>query len=143
AVLAWMMNGAEQTLASYRARTVREIPEAHIAWMRGLPLCHDDGRRFFVHAGIDFRRPLDRQDPHTMLWIRSGPEGPDPGRLIVHGHTPQRSGRPGRAPYRLNLDTAAVLGGPLTAAVFDDEQTQPIAFLTDDGLCTRLEDPRR
>ena len=30
---------------------------------------------------------------------------------------------------RVNVDTAAVLGGPLTAAVFDDSQAQPIGFL--------------
>ena len=32
-------------------------------------------------------------------------------------------------PHRLNLDTGAVMGGPLTAAAFDDQQTLPIAFL--------------
>ena len=31
---------------------------------------HDDGRRFFVHAGIDPARPLDRQDRHDLLWMR-------------------------------------------------------------------------
>jgi serine/threonine protein phosphatase 1 len=30
---------------------------------------------------------------------------------------------------RINLDTGAVYGGPLTAAVFDDTQIGPIAFL--------------
>jgi hypothetical protein len=30
---------------------------------------------------------------------------------------------------RLNLDTGAVYGGPLTAAVFDDAQMEPIGFL--------------
>jgi serine/threonine protein phosphatase 1 len=30
---------------------------------------------------------------------------------------------------RLNLDTGAVFGGPLTAAVFDDARTEPIGFL--------------
>lgn len=138
AVADWMANGAPATLASYRARTVHDLPPDHVAWMRALPLFHDDGRRFFVHAGIDFGRPLDRQDPHTLLWTRGGAEGPDPGRLIVHGHTPQRSGTPERAPHRLNLDTAAVLGGPLTAAAFDDETIAPVAFLTHDGRLTRL-----
>jgi hypothetical protein len=30
---------------------------------------------------------------------------------------------------RLNLDTAAVFGGALTAAVFDDAQTEPLTYL--------------
>ena len=29
----------------------------------------------------------------------------------------------------MNIDTAAVLGGPLTAAVFDDSKPGPIGFL--------------
>jgi hypothetical protein len=29
----------------------------------------------------------------------------------------------------LNLDTAAVFGGPLTAAVFAGDETRPIGFL--------------
>jgi hypothetical protein len=29
----------------------------------------------------------------------------------------------------LNLDTGAVFGGPLTAAVFTDDETRPVAFL--------------
>ena len=138
AELEWLVNGAEATLASYDARTVGEIPRSHIDWMRTLPLYCDDGRRFFVHAGIDFSVPLDQQDPHTMLWTRGGIEEPDPGRLIVHGHTPQRTGLPLRMPHRLNLDTGAVIGGPLTAAAFDDRQTLPIAFLTHEGRVVSL-----
>jgi serine/threonine protein phosphatase 1 len=49
----------------------------------------------------------------------------------VHGHTPQRTGKPDLRPWRLNLDTAAVYGGRLTAAVFDDRQVGPLDFLTD------------
>jgi serine/threonine protein phosphatase 1 len=51
--------------------------------------------------------------------------------LIVHGHTPLRTGKPDLRRRRLNLDTAAVMGGPLTAAAFDDTQALPLAFLTD------------
>ena len=46
----------------------------------------------------------------------------DCGRFIVHGHTPLRTGTPDLRKRRVNLDTAAVIGGPLTAAVFDDTQ---------------------
>jgi serine/threonine protein phosphatase 1 len=48
--------------------------------------------------------------------------------MIVHGHTPVLSGAPDLRSNRLNLDTGAVFGGPLTAAVFDDAQTKPVAF---------------
>lgn len=50
----------------------------------------------------------------------------------MHGHTPLPKGVPDLRPNRLNLDTGAVFGGPLTAAVFEDGETEPIAFLTAD-----------
>jgi serine/threonine protein phosphatase 1 len=55
----------------------------------------------------------------------------DYGRLIVHGHTPLRSGRPDWRSWRLNLDTAAAYGGRLTAAVFNAGQRDPLNFITD------------
>jgi serine/threonine protein phosphatase 1 len=52
----------------------------------------------------------------------------------VHGHTPLRTGAPDLRRRRLNLDTAAVMGGRLSAAAFDDTQAPPLAFLTDGGV---------
>ena len=57
--------------------------------------------------------------------------GEQRGRFVVHGHTPQKSGTPDLRPHRVNLDTAAVLGGPLTAAAFDDVSAEPLGFVTD------------
>ena len=53
----------------------------------------------------------------------------DFGRHVVHGHTPQRSGRPEIRRFRTNLDTAAVYGGALTAGVFSDAQGPALEFL--------------
>jgi serine/threonine protein phosphatase 1 len=133
AVPLWLHNGAGATLASYPEG---QVEPAHLAWLATLPLCHDDGLRFFVHAGVDLDVPLERQEAETMLWIRepflSGCDSVDLGRFIVHGHTPQASGRPDLRRHRVNLDTGAVIGGPLTAAVLEDGRPQPIGFLTDE-----------
>ena len=130
----WLREGGAATLRSYGASSARDIPHEHVAWMRSLPLRYDDGRRFFVHAGIDPERPLDRQSDRDLLWIRepflSDPR--DHGRLIVHGHTPHTGGVPDLRSNRLNLDTAAVFGGPLTAAAFVGRQRDPIGFLQAD-----------
>ena len=69
-----------------------------------------------------------------MLWIREPfpSDARDYGRLIVHGHTPVESDMPDLRSNRLNLDTGAVFGGPLTAAVFAAAQTAPIGFLRAD-----------
>jgi len=130
----WLFNGAETTLASYSVDHVSKLPPDHLAWYAALKASFDDGRRFFVHAGVNPDRPLDQQQDYDLAWIREPflSRAHEYGRLIVHGHTPQRTGKPDLRPWRLNLDTAAVYGGRLTAAVFDDAQRDPIAFLTDD-----------
>jgi serine/threonine protein phosphatase 1 len=136
AVALWLANSGAATLDSYQACGGR-IPSEHLEWLRALPLCHDDGLRFFVHAGVDLTLPLDQQTPQAMLWIRepflTNSDFTDCGRFIVHGHTPQMSGKPDLRRHRVDIDTAAVIGGPLTAAVFDDTRAAPLEFLTDDG----------
>jgi serine/threonine protein phosphatase 1 len=127
----WLANGGVATLASYGVRAVGELPREHLDWMRSLRLSYDDGRRFFVHAGVDPQKPLDAQDEHDLLWIRE-PFLSDPrdyGRLVVHGHTPLDTTMPELRANRLNLDTGAVFGGPLSAAVFDDTQAAPLGYL--------------
>jgi serine/threonine protein phosphatase 1 len=47
----------------------------------------------------------------------------------VHGHTLTEDGVPELRPNRLNLDTGACFGGPLTAAVFDDSAASPLTFI--------------
>jgi serine/threonine protein phosphatase 1 len=133
AVPLWLANNGASTLRNYGG----PISPEHLAWLSALPFCHDDGLRFFVHAGIDLAVPLEQQEPEVMLWMRepflSECDEIDCGRFIVHGHTPLATGTPDLRHRRLNLDTAAVMGGPLSAAVFDDTQAQPLGFLTDEG----------
>jgi len=127
----WLVQGGAETLMSYGVDAASELPRAHVEWLRSLRLSHDDGRRFFVHAGVNPDAPLDAQDDNDLLWIREPflSHRHDFGRLIVHGHTPLATGVPDLRGNRLNLDTAAVFGGPLTAAVFDLSQTDPVDYL--------------
>lgn len=127
----WLMQGGVATLESYGVGRLSELPPAHVEWMRSLRLSFDDGQRFYVHAGVDPKRPLDAQDDYDLLWIREPflSSRRNYGRLIVHGHTPLPSGAADLRSNRLNLDTGAVFGGPLTAAVFDGMQIAPAEFL--------------
>ena len=66
----WLSQGGEATLRSYGVADPGALPREHVDWFRSLPLSYDDGRRFFVHAGVNPDRPLDAQDENDMLWIR-------------------------------------------------------------------------
>lgn len=144
AALTWMMNGGEETLASYGvdAQSVREddaqsireddapfaalrrsllaaLPPRHLDFLESLTRWHVEGGYLFVHAGVHPGRPLDRQDPEDLIWIRE-PFLTDPGEMdhvVVHGHTPVRL--PAERPNRIGVDTGAVYGGALTAVVLE------------------------
>lgn len=115
----WLMNGGQQTLQSYGGDDFTCIPESHIEWMESLPLFHETEHRIYVHAGLDPRRPQER-DPNTLMWIRdaflrSKYEWP---KHVVHGHTPHEE--PELLLNRTNLDTGCFHYNVLTAAVFDN-----------------------
>jgi serine/threonine protein phosphatase 1 len=129
----WEMNGGYVALASYEwangpAQNWRDsVDAAHIAWLRALPtVLHVPERDLvFVHAGIDPAAfPACEEEIH--LWTRSEkffdrgrwPTRPETaGLLVVHGHTPTEDFKPYRGPHRINVDTGAVFGGPMTAVV--------------------------
>jgi calcineurin-like phosphoesterase family protein len=67
AVPLWLANNGLSTLRNYGGRRIS--PE-HLAWLNALPFCHDDGLRFFVHAGIDLTVPLAAQAAEVMVWMR-------------------------------------------------------------------------
>jgi serine/threonine protein phosphatase 1 len=120
----WMQKGGLETLASYGvsrkeaspARARRAIPSAHLAFLDGLPFSYRAGEHFFVHAGIDPRRPLDRQSEEAMMNIRE-PFLRDSHLLpftVIHGHVPSPGG-PVVAARRIGVDTGAYASGVLTA----------------------------
>ncbi|MGY4155607.1 serine/threonine protein phosphatase 1 [Bradyrhizobium sp. USDA 4461] len=126
----WLLNGGDATLRSYRVPGAADLPISHVDWLRSLALFHDDGKRFFVHAGVNPERPLDRQRTRDLLWIREPflSSDKDFGRIVVHGHTPLKDGKPDVRTNRVNIDTGAVYGRALTSAVF--EAGAPNRFLS-------------
>ncbi len=127
----WMYNGGEAMLASFGAARLEDVPSEVTAWLASCPVSFEDERRYFVHAGLRPGRPLAEQSDHDRIWIRDeflvGDH--DFGKFVVHGHTPRLDGQPDLRRHRVNIDTAAVYGGRLTAARFGDDQTPPEAFL--------------
>lgn len=127
--------GGDTTLASYgvdasgrrREKDVQAdahvaVPAAHIKFLKRLQLSHIVGDLMFVHAGIRPGVPIKDQTEEDQLWIRQefhNHTGPHP-KLIVHGHTPVDAAT--HYGNRVNLDTGAGYGHPLTAAVFEGTQ---------------------
>jgi serine/threonine protein phosphatase 1 len=117
----WMQNGGDRTLESYGC----EVAPEHLAWLESRPLTHREGRRLFVHAGIDPTAPLEDQGEGTLLWIREKfLAAPRLAWHVVHGHTPFWRGKPDPAepevlPQRTNLDTGACFTGILSIGVFE------------------------
>lgn len=135
----FLANGGPATLASYgiavgQRRRVRlpggdlanqfaaKLPTSHRAFLENLPYFTGIGDYFFCHAGIRPGVALDRQDAFDLTWIREGflDSSADFGAVVVHGHTP--TPRPEVRPNRINIDTGAVLGGPLTCVVLEGDE---------------------
>lgn len=124
----WLWCGGRATLESYGlpadaapAAWRAAIPAGHLTLLRSLALQHREGGYCFVHAGIRPGLPLDRQEREDLLRIRQ-PFLSWAGRheaVIVHGHTARAE--PEILQNRINLDTAAWSGGPLTCAVLEED----------------------
>lgn len=123
-------SAADRPVAAVHADAVAAVPPAHGAFLGALPTSHGAGGCLFVHAGIRPGIALDRQTEDDLLWIRdvflNDPR--DHGVLVVHGHT--AIDRPTHYGNRLNLDSGAAYGGPLSAVVIEDGQ---VFHLTERG----------
>jgi serine/threonine protein phosphatase 1 len=132
-VFFWAENGGDETIASYMMANGAcddwrdAIDKAHIKWLRALPaMLRDEARGLvFVHGGIDPVTFPNCSD-EVRMWTRSDkffnpsrwPARTElEGILVVHGHTPTHDFEPHANPRRINVDTGACFGGPLTAAV--------------------------
>jgi serine/threonine protein phosphatase 1 len=129
AIRNWVYNGGATVLTSFGCAghtyeaAIDDFAARHadiLEWLDALPFFMHAPPYYFVHAGIVPGRPLDRQIEKDLIWIRGTflDDRRDHGALIVHGHTPNGD-EPEILPNRLNLDTGAAYGGPLTAAVLD------------------------
>ncbi len=123
-------NAADRPLAPVHAEAVANVPASHRAFLKGLPtLCHED-EALFVHAGIRPGIALDVQDETDLVWIRREflDDPRDHGPLVIHGHTAIES--PTHYGNRVNIDSGAAYGGPLSAIVIEGRD---IFQLTLDG----------
>ncbi|UYV36923.1 serine/threonine protein phosphatase [Rhodobacteraceae bacterium D3-12] len=132
--------GGSATLASYGvdmsltgpellAAARAAVPEAHRTFLASLPFHHTVGPLLFVHAGIRPGVALAAQSNDDLIWIREPfLSHSDPfDHLVVHGHTAVEM--PRHYGNRINLDSGAGWGRPLTAAVITPPRAWPLPTL--------------
>jgi len=124
----WLVNGGEQTMKSYETSRPNYDLDRHIEWISKLPTLYKDNERklIFVHAGIN-PETYPEEERSVHLWTRSATFFESEywlnpaltGITVIHGHTPTLTDYPdiSKDGRRINVDTGACYGGPLTAAI--------------------------
>ncbi|WP_145107868.1 metallophosphoesterase [Cereibacter sediminicola] len=112
-------HAADRPLGPVHEEASALVPPEHVAFIEALPVQYRRGEALFVHAGIRPGVALASQDETDLVWIREPflSDTRDHGVLVVHGHTAIDA-----VTYygnRLNLDSGAAYGGPLSAVVIE------------------------
>lgn len=102
------------------AQARRLVPQAHLAFLRSLPLSHATEGVFFCHAGVRPGIALADQVEDDLVWIRSPflEDARDHGALVVHGHTVIEAVT--HFGNRVGVDTGAGYGRALSAVAVRD-----------------------
>ena len=117
----WKSYGGEATLLSYAASagdpgSFDDVPDSHFDFLENkLVSYYECESHFFVHASADANIALaDQKDP-DLYWRRhDNPEKHCSGKVMVCGHTAQRSGLPNNNGNAICIDTWAYGDGWLS-----------------------------
>lgn len=109
----------DRPLAPVHADARAAVPQAHLDFLSSLPVQHRVGDTVFAHAGIRPGVPLAAQTEDDLTWIRHDflDDPRDHGVLVVHGHTAVDAAT--HYGNRVNIDSSAAYGGPVTAVVIE------------------------
>jgi serine/threonine protein phosphatase 1 len=116
----WLANGGDATLSSFSPfgdpGTILDIPDEHWAFLEAeCREWHETDSHFFVHANAYADMPLIEQPEFMLFWEQfNEPSQHQSGKIMVCGHTPQRSGRPKNLGHAICIDTWAYRRGWLT-----------------------------
>ena len=123
-------NAADRRLKQVHDESLAAVPQNHRDFVESLPTSYLRGDALFVHAGVRAGVPLDQQSETDLLWIRGAflEDLRSYGPLIVHGHT--AIDKPRHYGNRLNIDSGAAYGGPLSVVVIEGRD---VFHLTPDG----------
>lgn len=131
----WYSSGGSETLKSFEASSIEEIPERYIRFISDMERFKILPDYLLVHAGFNFEIPDIFSDEFSMLWIRNYIVDPSKtgGRIVVHGHTPtmleiiKKNVDSAEECYRITIDNGAVYSdrpgmGSLVAMRLEDRR---------------------
>ena len=138
----WLINGGIETLKSYGIKQISEedkknnypelqnqllkkIPKNHISFFKStLQLTYEIKDYLFVHAGVRFNTPINKQKKQDLLWIREPFLSEDTNfeKIIVHGHSINEKD-PEIKSNRIGIDTGAYYTDILTCFVIAGDKT--------------------
>jgi len=112
---------ADRPVAGVHADALDRVPPAHRQFLADRQNLFQLGSLLFVHAGIRPGVDLAVQTETDLIWIRDPfLDHPDPHPcLVIHGHTAIEQARHGG--NRVNIDSSAAYGGPLSAVVIEGD----------------------
>lgn len=118
----WQAIGGYETLESYNACTLDDVPHQHFDWLETTRYFFQTDTHIFVHGSIGLEAP-HKNSERTLLWQRVyGIEEHPSGKFVICGHTAQCDGRPLDLGHAVCIDTCCYGGQWLTAMDVDSEQ---------------------
>ena len=111
----WLDFGGDATLQSYGG-TLDDVPSAHWEFLEHACVNYcETPTHIFVHAGLWPDLPLDEQPEFVLFYERFVDPAPHhSGKIMICGHTSQKSGLPVNRGHAICLDTKAYGGQWLT-----------------------------
>lgn len=111
----WLFFGGEETLASYQTNGAEEwhnkIPVNHWDFLKKTKSYYESGNFIFVHAGLESGVPLEEQSETYLFWKHHRePDDYADQKLVICGHTPQKSGEIRKFKNTIFVDTHAYGG---------------------------------
>jgi len=118
-IVQWEHCGGRETLRSYAhggMPSVDHIDPEHVDFIRNnLLRYHETETHLFAHAGMLANIPPDQQADYDLFWDRFDLVGPHrSGKIVICGHTAQRSGIPANRGHAVCIDTWVYGQGWLT-----------------------------
>jgi serine/threonine protein phosphatase 1 len=124
----WFQCGGNATLLSYRrgqeTGRLEDIPRAHWQFLEDECLdYHETETHFFVHANAYPDLPLSEQPTYMLRWEKIYNSAPhESKKIMVCGHTSQKTGRILDLGYAICIDTHPSGGGWLTCLDVNSRQ---------------------